>query len=77
MSTPATEFRLVHLDCASCGAPVGAEGHDVVYYCTACRNGYSFDPEIPGLVPLEVSFVSLPQVAAHLYHRGISTFLPK
>jgi hypothetical protein len=61
------EFELVALDCPSCGAPIAAEGEDVVYYCTACRNGYRFDPEESRLVPVEVAFVSLPQVSADLY----------
>lgn len=61
------EFELVALDCPSCGAPIAAEGEDVVYYCTACRNGYRFDPEERRLVAVEVAFVSLPQVSVDLY----------
>ncbi len=61
------EFRLVPLDCPTCGAAVAADGEDVVYYCTACRNGYRFDHERQGLEPVEVTFVSAPQVAAELY----------
>jgi len=61
------EFRLVALDCPSCGAPIAAEGEDVVYYCTACRNGYRFDPEERRLVAVEVAFVSLPQTSVDLY----------
>ncbi len=62
-----TGFRLVPLDCPSCGAAVGADGEDVVYYCTACRNGYRFDPGAGALEPIEVAFVSLPQTAVDLY----------
>ena len=61
------EFRLVALDCPSCGAPIAAEGEDVVYYCTACRNGYRFDPAERHLVAVEVAFVSLSQVSVDLY----------
>ncbi len=62
-----TEFRLVPLDCPSCGAAVAADGEDVVYYCTACRNGYSFDDAAGALEPIEVAFVALPQTAIDLY----------
>lgn len=57
-------LRLVELDCASCGAPLAAEGHDVVYYCTACYNGYLLDTEADRLLAVEVSFVGAPAVAA-------------
>ena len=60
-------YELVPLDCPSCGAAVQAEGEDVVYYCTACRNGYRFDLDAKALTPMEVSFVSLPNVAVELY----------
>ena len=60
-------YELVPLDCPSCGAAVQAEGEDVVYYCTACRNGYRFDLEARALVPMDVAFVSLPNVAVDLY----------
>ena len=60
-------YELVPLDCPSCGAAVKAEGEDVVYYCTACRNGYRFDLEDKTLVPMEVAFVALPNVAVELY----------
>ncbi len=60
-------YELVPLDCPSCGAAVQAEGEDVVYYCTACRNGYRFDLDDKALVPMEVAFVSLPNVAVELY----------
>ncbi len=65
-------LRLQLLKCSQCGAPIQAEGADVVYYCTACRSGYTllttedgFEKE--GLVPLEVSFVSAPNVAVGRY----------
>ena len=60
-------YELVPLDCPSCGAAVQAEGEDVVYYCTACRNGYRFDLEAKALTPMEVAFVSLPNVSVELY----------
>lgn len=60
-------YELVPLDCPSCGAAVHAEGEDVVYYCTACRNGYRFDHDDKALEPLEVSFVTLPSVSVELY----------
>ena len=66
-STERVEFELVALDCPSCGAPIAAEGEDVVYSGTACRNGYRFDPEERRLVAVEVAFVSLPQVSIDLY----------
>ncbi len=60
-------YRLVPLECSSCGASLAAENEDVVYYCTACRNGYRFDPEQEQLEPTEVGFISAPHVAADLY----------
>jgi len=42
------EFALVALDCPSCGAGIRADGQDVVYYCTACRNGYRFEQTMTG-----------------------------
>lgn len=66
-TTERREFQLVALDCPSCGAPIAAEGEDVVYYCTACRNGYRFDPEGRRLVAVEVAFVSLPHTSVDLY----------
>ena len=53
------EFSLVPLDCPSCGAGIRADGQDVVYYCTACRNGYRFEQESRTLVPVEVAFVAM------------------
>ncbi len=60
-------YELVPLDCPSCGAAVQADGEDVVYYCTACRNGYRFDDDAKALTPMEVSFVALANVAVELY----------
>ena len=61
------EFELVPLDCPTCGAGIAADGEDVVYYCTACQNGYSFDQESRSLQPVEVSFVALPDKQIDLY----------
>ncbi len=61
------EFELVPLDCPSCGAAVSARGEDVVYYCTACRNGYSFDVASRSLEPVEVAFLLAPNVAVDRY----------
>ena len=61
------KLHLVPLDCPTCGESVEAEGADVVYYCTACRNGYRFSEGEQALVPTEVSFVSTPNLAAELY----------
>lgn len=65
--SPASEFELVPLDCPSCGASVEADAEDVVFYCVACRNGYRFDHTARGLEPLDVAFVSAPNVAARKY----------
>jgi hypothetical protein len=62
-----SNFELVPLDCPTCGAAVDAEGEDVVYYCTACRNGYSFNEEGRALEPLEVAFVAASHVVAERY----------
>ena len=62
-----SEYTLVPLDCPSCGAGIGAEGIDVVYYCTACRNGYRYDEESGHLAAVEVAFVSLPSQQVDLY----------
>ena len=69
MSGATVDYELVPLDCPTCGAAVAARGEDVVYYCTACRNGYSFEPESRSLEPLEVAFVTAPNVA-------VDSFLP-
>ena len=60
-------YELVPLDCPSCGAAVKADGEDVVYYCTACRNGYRFDAKAKKLASMEVAFVALSNVAVELY----------
>ena len=63
-------FHLVALDCPACGAPLAAEAEDVVFYCTACRSGYRYEPAAPrSLAPVVVSFVAAPtarDVAGHL-----------
>lgn len=69
-------FRLQVLACPRCGAPLAAEGDDVVYYCTACASGFRLraegDAAAPAsgagaetrggeaLVGVEVSFVTAP-----------------
>lgn len=63
----AREFELVPLDCPSCGAGMRADGEDVVYYCTACRNGYRFDVETRSLTAVEVSFIALAHTPADHY----------
>lgn len=60
-------FRLAPLQCPSCGASVAADGEDVVYYCTACRNGYRFDDATSALNAVEVAFVSVPDRSVDLY----------
>ena len=60
-------FTLRPLDCPSCGAGLAAEGEDVVFYCTACRNGYLFERQSGALRPLEVSFVALQGKQASRY----------
>lgn len=62
-----TEFTLVALDCPSCGAGIKADGQDVVFYCTACRNGYRFEQMSRSLMPVEVSFVALPGRQVEFY----------
>jgi hypothetical protein len=61
-------LRLIRLDCAACGAPLAAEGDDVVYYCTACRTGFRLREEeaegAQGLERVEVAFVALPGATA-------------
>jgi len=63
MSGSESLFELVPLDCPTCGAALHAEGADVVYYCTACRNGYSFDDDERSVHPVEVGFIAAPNVA--------------
>lgn len=41
-------FRLQVLACPQCGAPLAAEGDDVVYYCTACASGFLLRTEADG-----------------------------
>lgn len=65
--TTAYEFKLVPLDCPTCGAGVRAHGEDVVYYCTACRNGYRLDPSDWSLDPVETAFVSAPHIQVQEY----------
>jgi len=57
-------FRLVPLDCPSCGAPMAGEAEDRVFYCTACRSGHRWDAASASLVPVEVAFVPSPTVPA-------------
>ena len=52
-------FSLRPLDCPTCGAGIAAEGDDLVYYCTACRNGYRLAAPAATLESVEVSFVAL------------------
>ena len=61
------EFTLAPLDCPTCGAAVAAAGEDVVFYCTACRNGYRYQDEEPHLAPLEVGFVASANISADRY----------
>ena len=60
-------FSLVPLDCPTCGAALAATGEDVVFYCTACRNGYRYELKAPHLVSLEVQFVAAANVAVEKY----------
>lgn len=62
------DFELVPLDCPACGAPLAAEATDVVFYCTACRSGFLYEPAVPRrLAPVEVAFVASPHRAAEGY----------
>ncbi len=67
MTDARIEFELVPLDCPTCGAAVSARGEDVVYYCTACRNDYSFEAASRSLEPVEVAFLLAPNVAVDRY----------
>ena len=60
-------FSLVPLECKSCGASIEAEGMDVVFYCSACRSGYRYDRVRSTLTPVEVSFVSKPDLVVDEY----------
>lgn len=64
---PDEGFGLVPLDCPTCGAAVVAAGEDVVFYCTACRNGYRYRDREPHLERLEVGFIAAANVAASRY----------
>ena len=57
-------FRLVPLDCPSCGAPMAGEEEDLVFYCAACRSGHRWEPASASLVAVEVTFVPSPTVPA-------------
>ncbi|HEX5758144.1 MAG TPA: hypothetical protein VF121_03025 [Thermoanaerobaculia bacterium] len=58
-------FQLVPLACPQCGSGIAAEGEDLVYYCVSCRSAYRFAGAGPErLVPVEVSFLASPAVAA-------------
>lgn len=61
------EFELVPLDCPSCGESLQAEGLDVVFYCTACRNGYRFDGVLGRLESIEVEFLIRTDIADPTY----------
>lgn len=63
----ASDYELVPLDCPTCGASLAAAEEDVVFYCTACRNGYRYQSAMPPLVPVEVRFVAAPNVAVERY----------
>lgn len=65
MSAP--RYELVPLDCPSCGASLAAAEEDVVFYCTACRNGYRYRSAVPPLVPVDVGFVAAPNQAVEKY----------
>ena len=60
-------LTLVPLDCPTCGAAVMAAGEDVVFYCTACRNGYRYLPEEPHLERVDVQFIAASNVSAERY----------
>ena len=61
------EFFLVPLDCPTCGAGIRADGQDVVYYCTACRNGYRFESTNRILQPVDVAFVAVADKTVDFY----------
>jgi len=65
--TGGIEFALIPLDCPTCGAGIHAEGEDVVYYCTACRNGYLLDEVDWSLRLVETSFVAGAHIQAEEY----------
>lgn len=61
------DFSLLPLDCSACGAAMAADGLDVVFFCSACRNGYRFEPTTGGLIPLDVEFVVRPDLEVDEY----------
>ncbi|NHZ72938.1 MAG: hypothetical protein GWP16_00500 [Nitrospirae bacterium] len=61
------EFTLIPLDCPTCGAGIHARGEDLVYYCTACRNGYLLDPADWSLRLIETAFVAAAHIQAEEY----------
>jgi hypothetical protein len=61
------EFKLIPLDCPTCGAGIQARGEDVVYYCTACRNGYTLEESDWSLRLLETSFVAVSNLQVEEY----------
>jgi len=68
--TPSSSgFRLQLLSCPACGAPLAAEGEDVIFYCTACASGFRLGEGEGGesLLPVEVSFVALTGGVARRY----------
>ena len=60
-------FSLRPLDCPSCGAGLAAEGEDLVFYCTACRNGYRLAQPAAALEKVEVAFLALAGKQASRY----------
>jgi hypothetical protein len=62
-------IRLALLTCPQCGAPLTAEGEDVLYYCSACRSAFELEDDGAGgrLTKVEVAFVARPNVAPERY----------
>ncbi len=56
----AVGYRLIPLSCPACGAPLQADADDVVYYCTACKNGHLLERATGELRPVAVSFLAAP-----------------
>jgi len=56
----AVGYRLIPLSCPSCGAPLSADADDVVYYCTACKNGHLLERATGELRAIPVSFLAAP-----------------
>jgi len=61
------DFSLIPLDCPTCGAGIQARGEDIVYYCTACRNGYLLNESDWGLRRIETAFVAAAHIQAQEY----------